>query len=204
MRYERTRVCRVHDARRAEGEVNNHARPLPGGEGSGRLRVPGRVCRRIPQARGDTAGAERLRVKLADAQCALDDVEYRAANIRAGHVYVISNMGAFGINMVKFGMTRRLEPMDRVRELGDASVPFRFDLHALFFADDAVSVEAELHRVFADRRVNQVNQRREFFYANPAEVLEALRRNVGEVISFTEEPEAEEYWVSIGKRSASF
>ncbi|WP_243637000.1 GIY-YIG nuclease family protein [Rhodococcus sp. Eu-32] len=113
-------------------------------------------------------------------------------------------MGAFGINMVKFGMTRRLEPMDRVRELGDASVPFRFDLHALFFADDAVSVEAELHRVFADRRVNQVNQRREFFYANPAEVLEALRRNVGEVISFTEEPEAEEYWVSIGKRSASF
>lgn len=155
-------------------------------------------------ASGDVEGAERLRVKLADAQRALDDVDYRAANIRAGHVYVISNMGAFGINMVKIGMTRRLEPMDRVRELGDASVPFRFDVHALFFADDAVSVEAELHRVFADRRVNQVNQRREFFYANPTEVLEALRQNVGEVISFTEEPEAEEYLVSIGKKSASF
>nr|WP_249277185.1 GIY-YIG nuclease family protein [Rhodococcus sp. 06-621-2] len=71
-------------------------------------------------------------------------------------------------------------------------MPYRFDVHALFFADDAVSVEAELYRVFADRRVNQVNQRREFFYATPAEVIEALRRNVGEVISSTEDPEGEE------------
>ncbi len=85
------------------------------------------------EASGDSAGAERLRAKLADAQRALADVDYRAANIRAGHVYVISNIGAFGINMVKIGMTRRLEPMDRVRELGDASVPFRFDVHTLFF-----------------------------------------------------------------------
>lgn len=156
------------------------------------------------ESSGDTAGAERLRDKLGDVQRALDDVDYRAANIRAGFVYVISNMGAFGINMVKIGMTRRLEPMDRVRELGDASVPFRFDVHALFFADDAVTVEIKLHQAFADRRVNKVNPRREFFYATPAEVLDVLTQYVGEVISFTEEFEADEYLVSIGKKDPMF
>ncbi|MCK8675297.1 DUF4041 domain-containing protein [Rhodococcus sp. HM1] len=156
------------------------------------------------EASGDVDGAQRLRDKLGDVQRALDDVDYRAANVRAGFVYVISNMGAFGVSMVKIGMTRRLDPMDRVRELGDASVPFRFDVHALFFADDAVGVEGKLHEAFADRRVNKVNPRREFFYATPAEVLEVLREHVGEVISFTEEPEAEEYLVSIGKKDASF
>jgi len=156
------------------------------------------------EANGDTAGAERLRAKLADVQRAIDDVDYRAANVRAGYVYVISNMGAFGINMVKIGMTRRLDPMDRVRELGDASVPFRFDVHALFFSEDAVTVEAKLHEAFADRRVNKVNPRREFFYATPEEVLDVLRQHVGEVLSFTSEPEAEEYLISIGKKDASF
>ncbi|MDI9925614.1 MULTISPECIES: GIY-YIG nuclease family protein [Rhodococcus] len=81
-------------------------------------------------------------------------------------------------------------------------MPFRFDVHALFFADEAVSVEAKLRRLFAARLVNQVNQRRELFSATPSEVLEALRRDVGEVISFTEAPEAEECLVSIGRRSA--
>jgi hypothetical protein len=156
------------------------------------------------EASGDVVGAERLRIQLADTQRALVAVDQRAANTRAGHVYVISNMGAFGINMVKIGMTRRLEPMDRVHELGDASVPFRFDLHALFFAHDAVSVEGEMHRLFADRRVNHVNQRREFFYAHPTEVLAALQMMDGELISYAEEPGAEEYLISIGKRSTSF
>ncbi|MBY6540308.1 DUF4041 domain-containing protein [Rhodococcus sp. BP-349] len=156
------------------------------------------------EASGDVVGAERLRITLADTQRALAAVDQRAANTRTGHVYVISNMGAFGINMVKIGMTRRLEPMDRVHELGDASVPFRFDLHALFFAHDAVSVEAEMHRLFADRRVNHVNQRREFFYAHPTEVLAALQTMDGELISYAEEPDAEEYLISIGKRSTSF
>ncbi len=74
---------------------------------------------------------------------AITDIDYRAANVRAGYVYVISNIGAFGDRMVKVGMTRRLEPMDRVRELGDASVPFRFDVHALFFSEDAVGIESK-------------------------------------------------------------
>ena len=156
------------------------------------------------ETNGDSAAAERLRAKLADVQRAIDDVDYRAANIRAGYVYVISNMGAFGIDMVKIGMTRRLDPMDRVRELGDASVPFRFDVHALFFSEDAVTVEAKLHEAFAERRVNKVNPRREFFYATPDDVLGALRTHVGEVLSFTSEPEAEEYRVSIGKKDTAF
>ena len=106
---------------------------------------------------------------------------------------MISNIGAFGPNMVKIGMTRRLDPLDRVRELGDASVPFGFDVHALFFSEDAVGVEAELHRRFADRRVNKINLRREFFYATPAQVREQLADIAGNLLEFREEPEAEQY-----------
>jgi len=112
---------------------------------------------------------------------------------RRGYVYVISNRGSFGPNMVKIGMTRRLEPLDRVRELGDASVPFAYDVHALFFSDDAVSLEAELHRLFADRRVNLVNLRREFFFVPPTEVRDALVERVGAMLEFSEHPESLEY-----------
>ena len=125
-------------------------------------------------------------------------MEAREANIRAGYVYVISNIGAFGERVVKVGMTRRLDPMDRVRELGDASVPFRFDVHALIFCEDAVGLEAHLHREFADRRVNQVNTRREFFYASPAEVREILSRIAGSglLLEFNEIAEALEWRAS--------
>jgi len=87
--------------------------------------------------------------------------------------------------------------MDRVRELGDASVPFGFDVHALFFSEDAVSVEADLHRRFSHRRVNRVNTRREFFYASPAEVRDVLSEVTGNLLEFTEEPEAEQYRLSL-------
>lgn len=150
------------------------------------------------EAKGDQAGAERLREQLMDVDRAINDVDYRAANIRAGHVYVISNIGAFGENMVKIGMTRRLEPMDRVHELGDASVPFRFDVHALFFATDAVGVETFLHKRFAEQRVNKINLRREFFRVTPAEVLEALKEEAVEVVEFTTEPAAPEFRASSG------
>jgi Meiotically up-regulated gene 113/Domain of unknown function (DUF4041)/Protein of unknown function (DUF2510) len=151
------------------------------------------------EANGDEEGIRRLEQKLADVQRAIDDIDYRAANIRAGFVYVISNVGAFGRNMVKIGLTRRLEPLDRIRELGDASVPFRFDVHTLFFADDAVTVETKLHQAFAEKRVNKINLRREFFYATPEEVLEVLKSTVGEVVQYTAQPEAEEYRLSLGK-----
>jgi len=148
------------------------------------------------EANGDAEGADRMRAKLEDVERALVDVDYRAANIRAGYVYVISNIGAFGERMVKIGMTRRLEPMDRVNELGDASVPFRFDVHALFFADDAVGVETMLHQTFAPQRVNKVNLRREFFYTTPDEVLAALKSHAIEVVEYAVAPVAEEFRAS--------
>jgi hypothetical protein len=149
------------------------------------------------EANGDLEGVERLKAELAEIDKAIEDVDYRAANIRAGYVYVISNLGSFGERMVKVGLTRRQDPLDRVKELSDASVPFNFDVHALHFSKDAVGVEAEMHRRLADRRVNRVNARREFFYATPAEVRKLLAEVAGDLLEFTELPEATEYHQSV-------
>ncbi|MFI5637244.1 DUF4041 domain-containing protein [Streptomyces goshikiensis] len=144
--------------------------------------------------RGDEAGIAELQAKLAEIENALQDVESRAANVRAGYVYVISNIGAFGDRMVKIGMTRRLEPLERIYELSGAAVPFRFDVHALIFSKDAVGLETALHRQFASQRVNKVNSRKEFFYATPAEVRNALQQYAGQhLIEFTEESQAMEW-----------
>ena len=134
--------------------------------------------------------------RLADIDAAIEQNDFRAANIRAGYVYVISNVGAFGQHVVKIGMTRRLDPMDRVRELGDASVPFPFDVHAIYFSEDALTLENELHTAFAGRRLNQVNLRREFFFATPHEVRELLAVKVGNLLEFVEDPEATQYFQS--------
>jgi hypothetical protein len=142
---------------------------------------------------GDAAGMAEVAAKLEAIDAAIAHNDFRSANIRAGYVYVISNTGAFGSNVVKIGMTRRLEPMDRVRELGDASVPFPFDVHALFFSADAVTLETELHKTFAAMKMNHVNERREFFFATPTEVREALAVKVGNLLEFTDEPEATQY-----------
>lgn len=142
---------------------------------------------------GDEAAIADLDERLRNIDEAIERNDFRTANIRAGYVYVISNLGTLGPNIVKIGLTRRLEPMDRVRELGDASVPFPFDVHAMFFADDAVTVEADLHRAFTERRVNHVNQRREFFFATPAEVRTVLLEQVGSLLDFAEHPEATQY-----------
>lgn len=151
------------------------------------------------RASGDDAAADDLAARLGDLEAAIAANDYRIANIRAGYVYVISNVGAFGPGIVKIGMTRRLEPHDRIRELGDASVPFRYDTHALFFSEDALTLEAELHRAFADRRVNFVNERREFFFATPAQVRELLLEKVGGLLEFSEDVEALEYLQSRGR-----
>ncbi|MBE2998429.1 DUF4041 domain-containing protein [Nocardiopsis sp. HNM0947] len=143
--------------------------------------------------KGDDAGVERLQEQLDGVGLAMENVADRAANVRAGYVYVISNLGSFGERMVKVGMTRRLEPMDRIRELSDASVPFNFDVHALHFSDDAVGVEAEMHRRLAEKRVNRVNLRREFFYTSPSEVRDLLGSVAGDLIQYEEVPEAIEY-----------
>ena len=99
--------------------------------------------------------------------------------------------------MVKIGMTRRLEPEARIRELGDASVPFKFDIHALIFSEDAVGLEAKLHQALSQQRVNKVNPRREFFYADPAQVREILKQIAGQhLIEFRDVPEAIEWRAS--------
>jgi len=139
-----------------------------------------------------------LEASLAAIDAAIEANDYRAANIRAGYVYVISNRGAFGEGVVKIGLTRRLEPLDRVAELGDASVPFRFDVHALYFSEDAVTLENELHQAFADRTLNKANARKEFFFASPAEVRAVLAEKVGNLLEFTEHAEATEYLQSVG------
>jgi Domain of unknown function (DUF4041)/T5orf172 domain len=151
------------------------------------------------EAQGDAEATERLLHQLGEINKAIADVDYRAANIRAGYVYVISNVGAFGPRMIKVGLTRRLEPMDRVRELGDASVPFRFDVHALYFSKDAVGIEAAMHARLADRRVNRVNMRREFFYATLAEARGHLLDLAGDLLQFEEMPEALEFHQSGGE-----
>ena len=147
----------------------------------------------VLEAQGNEAAAERVREQLADVQRAIADVDYRAANIRAGYVYVISNLGSFGESIIKVGMTRRLDPMDRIRELSDASVPFNFDIHALFFSKDAVGIETAMHERLAARRINLVNHRREFFRATPGEAKAHLLDLAGELLQFQELAEALEY-----------
>lgn len=144
----------------------------------------------------DDPGRSELERRLTDLDQAISDNDFRIANVRAGYVYVISNLGAFGPGMIKIGMTRRLDPMDRVRELGDASVPFGFDVHALFFSDDAVGVEAELHRRFSDHRVNRINLRREYFYSTPQDVKVVLDDVAGALLEYTIEPVADQYRLS--------
>lgn len=138
-----------------------------------------------------------LETKLNEIDGAIEDNDYRAANIRAGYVYVISNRGAFGSGVVKIGLTRRLEPLERINELGGASVPFRFDVHVLYFSEDAVTLENELHSHFADRALNKANARKEFFFAAPAEVRSVLEQKVGNLLEFKVDIDADEYYQSL-------
>ena len=124
-------------------------------------------------------------------------LDYREQNARAGYVYVISNIGAFGEGIYKLGMTRRLEPMERVDELGDASVPFRFDVHALVFSDNAPALEAKLHSHFAAGRLNKVNGRKEFFRADLKVIEAVIRANYDAVVEVVHASPAEQYRESL-------
>jgi hypothetical protein len=118
---------------------------------------------------------------------------------KSGHVYIISNIGSFGEDVYKIGMTRRLEPMDRVRELGDASVPFGFDVHALVYSDNAPELENALHKKFADNRLNLINNRREFFHVN-IDQIEKMLLNMGHSLTLTKLAEAREYRETVSIR----
>lgn len=137
-----------------------------------------------------------LEGNLEEVAKAVADVDYREANQKAGYVYVISNIGSFGENVYKIGMTRRLDPMERVKELGDASVPFDFDVHALIFSDDAPGLEAALHHEFESRKLNLVNHRREFFKCSLEEIKAAILANYDQTVEFVAIPDAEQYRIS--------
>lgn len=122
-----------------------------------------------------------FQARLSELEQQLEEAEARgqralsmAQQTKRGHVYIISNVGSFGDDVFKIGMTRRLEPLDRVKELGDASVPFSFDVHAMIYSDDAPALERELHRQFSDHQINRVNPRKEFFRVPLKQIREAI------------------------------
>ncbi|RHV08724.1 GIY-YIG nuclease family protein [Firmicutes bacterium OM07-11] len=145
---------------------------------------------------------EKLNARILELQSQLADVIVKKkeisnlANGKAGNVYVISNLGSFGDKMFKIGMTRRLNPQDRVNELGDASVPFKFDVHSFIFSDDAVGLENKLHQILDDKRVNKVNRRKEFFYTSIDE-LEQLVTEIEPTAEFNKTMLAEEFHQSL-------
>lgn len=144
-----------------------------------------------------------LETQISEIEKSLNDIDYREANEKAGYVYVISNIGAFGENIYKIGMTRRLDPQERIDELGDASVPFNFDVHAMIFSDDAPALEAALHRAFEYKKLNMVNHRREFFNVTLDEIKKVINENYDKTVEFVDIPDAEQYRISQKMRIAS-
>jgi len=135
-----------------------------------------------------------LEKQLAEAEAKEERAKSMAQQTRKGHVYVISNIGSFGENIYKIGLTRRLEPLDRVKELGDASVPFLFDVHAMIYVEDAPALESALHRKFTANRVNAVNMRKEFFNTDLLSIKEAVEEIAGLEAEFQMTSIAEEYY----------
>lgn len=142
---------------------------------------------------------EELKAQIAELEKAKNEATGRLANTKAGYVYVISNIGSFGEGVVKIGLTRRLNPDDRVKELSSASVPFIFDTHAIHFSEDAVGLERKLHQRFNDRRVNKVNLKKEYFRVTLDEVKQALLDFSGDgaTLRFTDEAVASDYRKSV-------
>lgn len=134
-----------------------------------------------------------IQEKLKAVEESKENVLQREQNTRAGFVYIISNIGAFGENVFKIGMTRRLEPMERISELSSASVPFPFDVHALIFSEDAPGLESILHQHFDRNRVNKVNQRKEFFKIDLEEIKRVVLENHNATVKFVDIPDATEY-----------
>lgn len=136
---------------------------------------------------------EKIKTLESDKETVLE----REANAKAGFVYIISNIGSLGENIYKIGMTRRLEPMDRIKELSSASVPFEFDVHAMIFSSDAPELENTLHKYFADKAVNKVNPRKEFYNVDIDEIERVVKENYNDTVQFTKIPMATEYRQSL-------
>ncbi len=143
---------------------------------------------------------QELQKRLEEAHTNKERALSRAQMTKSGHVYIISNIGSFGEGIFKIGMTRRLEPMDRVRELGDASVPFAFDVHAMVYSENAPALENSLHKQFDTTRLNLVNNRKEFFRVDLNHIEDAAKKHDTE-IEFTRTAQAEEFRKSLSIRA---
>jgi Meiotically Up-regulated Gene 113 (MUG113) protein/uncharacterized protein DUF4041 len=164
--------------------------------------------KRMEEARAEERDAfasqlQHLEEKLREAEARGERAMSMAQMTRQGHVYIISNEGSFGEQVFKIGLTRRLEPLDRVKELGDASVPFQFDIHAMIHAEDAPALERELQNCFTEQRLNKVNLRKEFFRI-PISAIKERVEQLGHEVHWTLKAEAAEYHESkeIGRRLA--
>lgn len=142
-----------------------------------------------------------LESKLKELESEKQKVSDLELNTRAGFVYIISNIGSFGENVYKIGMTRRLEPMNRINELSSASVPFPFDVHALIFSEDAPGLENLLHKHFRKEEINKVNHRKEFFKVNLEDIKELITKEYNDTVHFIDTAEAEQYYESINIES---
>ncbi len=201
-RDERAEVARLareeqkllRDLERAEEEEAHYAKLLDKAKAEARLIVG-------PQLKAFEDQITTLEKDLAAAQAKAERAKAMAERTRSGYVYIISNIGSFGEGVVKIGLTRRLDPVDRVRELGDASVPFCFDTHAMIYSDDAPALEHALHSEFETTRINMQNNRKEFFRASIEEVEAAVRRLAPQA-QFFNNIEAQEYRETLARRQS--
>ena len=193
-RLEREEKRLLQEAKAAEKEEEKYSKMLAQAQSE----IAGKTGQDVKQMQEHI---QELKKKLEEAHALSERSRAMAEKTRSGYVYVISNIGSFGEDIVKIGLTRRLDPDDRVRELGDASVPFPFDTHAMIYSDDAPTLESALHSEFHDRRVNVANQRKEFFRVGLDEVENAVKRLQPDA-SFFKDREAQDYHETIARRRA--
>jgi hypothetical protein len=152
----------------------------------------------LAEAKGQySAEVEQLKTRLAEAEEKSRRAMSMAQQTKNGHVYILSNVGTFGDGVFKVGMTRRLDPMERVDELGSAAVPFPFDVHAMISCDNAPSLEAALHRALSKKRVNRVMPRKEFFRTTIPEIEQIVKSHHSGQVEYVAEAEALEYRQSL-------
>jgi uncharacterized protein YdcH (DUF465 family) len=185
----------IRDLERAEEEEARYQRMLE----KAKTAAAQSVGAQLDAYSGQIAVLER---ELEDAHAKVLRAQAMAEKTRSGYVYIISNVGSFGDDVIKIGLTRRLDPTDRVRELGDASVPFAFDTHAIIYSDDAPALEKALHSTFEPTRVNAQNYRKEFFRAKIDDV-EAAVKQLAPGAPFFKDIEAQEYRETLAKRNAA-
>lgn len=196
---ERERIKNEEESLKAEREANNFEKMLEKAKQEAQALV--QKNEELGQEKLDLLNKNilELEAKLKEAEAKKERAKSMAQQTKSGHVYVISNIGSFGENVYKIGMTRRLEPLDRISELSDASVPFIFDVHAIIYSDNAPELESQLHKKFHERRVNLINCRKEFFKVS----LDEIKNEVLSIFpdsKFRMLPEAEDYRKTLNLR----